>query len=359
MRNKPNIYKLFHCSGKEELYKKIKNDHPDVQKLKNFIEYSKLTIHEEKEPLNKPKKVCDILSKISIPNKNELIILFLDAKNRITQLEKMDLQTSKLRDVFTSAFSSNCKSTILAYSNDCNISEIRKMRDLLTKLKLSPLDEMVYFEDISSYQSLLEDEFYPLENNENNETFEIKTKEENFQLYDGFNEFSNYYLKNEIIALSILRDIDAIKENLKFAFQEKNQEEIGVIIYDKYRKVKSMEIVSIGSATSSIAHPKDILARIFNHKDSKGFILFHNHPSGANEPSIEDMNITRLLLEVSKRFQVEFADHFIVAKEGVFSFAQNAILDFSDKKYNQSLEEDPLKYDMHYNLKEQTMDYER
>ena len=177
MKHKPDLYKLFHCNSKEELYNKIKNDHPDVQKLKNFIEYSKLTIHEEKEPLNKPKKVCDILNKISVPNKDELLLLFLDAKNRFTQFEKMNLQTSKLRDVFASAFSSNCKSTILAYNSNCNVSEIRKMRDLLTKIKLSPLDEMVYFEDISSYQSLEENEFYPLENNENNKTFEIKNKE--------------------------------------------------------------------------------------------------------------------------------------------------------------------------------------
>jgi DNA repair protein RadC len=55
-------------------------------------------------------------------------------------------------------------------------------------------------------------------------------------------------------------------------------------------------------------------------------ILAHNHPSGVPEPSQVDIEITRLLMESLKMFEIEVLDHIVVGGTQTTSFAASGLL---------------------------------
>ena len=53
-------------------------------------------------------------------------------------------------------------------------------------------------------------------------------------------------------------------------------------------------------------------------------ILAHNHPSGDNEPSEDDLEITKRIIEAGKIMGVDVLDHVIIAKgKAPYSFKEN------------------------------------
>jgi DNA repair protein RadC len=52
-------------------------------------------------------------------------------------------------------------------------------------------------------------------------------------------------------------------------------------------------------------------------------ILIHNHPSGDPKPSIEDEEVTRLLLRSGKVLGVPMIDHVIIGDGNYYSFLEN------------------------------------
>ena len=59
------------------------------------------------------------------------------------------------------------------------------------------------------------------------------------------------------------------------------------------------------------------------------FHYFHNHPSGSLQPSQEDRDVTRRLLECGDLLNIRMMDHIIVAGESarIYSFKEHGELD--------------------------------
>jgi len=87
-------------------------------------------------------------------------------------------------------------------------------------------------------------------------------------------------------------------------------------------QIISFEIVSTGSLTSSIVHPREVFkAAILANAAS--LVFLHNHPSGDPNPSMDDIIITKRLAKAGKLLGIEVLDHIIIAKDGYHSFTQN------------------------------------
>jgi len=54
--------------------------------------------------------------------------------------------------------------------------------------------------------------------------------------------------------------------------------------------------------------------------------VVHNHPSGNLEPSREDIEITKQLVEAGKVVGIPLHDHLIVAGDGFTSFAERGLI---------------------------------
>lgn len=93
---------------------------------------------------------------------------------------------------------------------------------------------------------------------------------------------------------------------------ESQERFIAVLLDNKNRKLRDV-LVSLGSLTASIVHPRDVYTQVI--RNSAAAVLFvHNHPSGDPTPSKEDLEITRRLREVGDLVGVRVLDHLIIGK---------------------------------------------
>lgn len=94
-----------------------------------------------------------------------------------------------------------------------------------------------------------------------------------------------------------------------------------ILLDNKHRKIREV-LVSLGSLTASIVHPRDVFAQVVRH--SAAAVLFvHNHPAGDPVPSKEDIEITRRLREVGEIMGVRVLDHIIIGKGRYTSFVDD------------------------------------
>jgi DNA repair protein RadC len=87
-----------------------------------------------------------------------------------------------------------------------------------------------------------------------------------------------------------------------------------------YNKVIGFEVVSIGSLTESVIHPREVFKSAIVH-NARSIVLVHNHPSGDSAPSEEDRKITEVLKQAGALLGINVLDHLIVGDDGYFSFA--------------------------------------
>jgi DNA repair protein RadC len=84
-------------------------------------------------------------------------------------------------------------------------------------------------------------------------------------------------------------------------------------------------LVSIGSLTCSVVHPREVFAPAV--RDSSAALIFlHNHPSGDPQPSREDRDCTQRLLKAGKIIGIRILDHVIMGHDDYFSFADSGLL---------------------------------
>ncbi|MBU1671077.1 MAG: DNA repair protein RadC [Actinobacteria bacterium] len=94
----------------------------------------------------------------------------------------------------------------------------------------------------------------------------------------------------------------------------------------KLRLIRA-ELVSRGTLTASIVHPREAFRPAVRGAAS-GVIFAHNHPSGDPYPSDEDRRITARLEEVGRILGIPVLDHLILGTRGeYFSFADSGQLE--------------------------------
>jgi DNA repair protein RadC len=99
-----------------------------------------------------------------------------------------------------------------------------------------------------------------------------------------------------------------------------------VIFYlDSRNQEIKREIISIGTLNSSLVHPREVFEPAVRNLAAQ-IILAHNHPSGDPEPSEDDLEITKRLVESGKILGIEVVDHIIIAKTGFISFKEKNLI---------------------------------
>jgi DNA repair protein RadC len=75
---------------------------------------------------------------------------------------------------------------------------------------------------------------------------------------------------------------------------DRDKEHFYVMHLDIKNRVKLVEVVSVGTLSSSLVHPRETFRRAVC-QGAHAILVAHNHPSGECEPSEEDSKITKLL----------------------------------------------------------------
>ena len=129
-----------------------------------------------------------------------------------------------------------------------------------------------------------------------------------------------YYLKknNDII----LNNTTKVFEYFRYMLMYERQENFIAVYLDTNSRIISYKILFKGTLNTSCVHPREIFKYAFL-ESAYSIIVIHNHPSGEVDPSIQDIELTNKLFEISMVMGIPIIDHIIVGKEKYYSFYEN------------------------------------
>ncbi len=107
--------------------------------------------------------------------------------------------------------------------------------------------------------------------------------------------------------------------------RESKKEHFVVFYLDTRNQVIKREIISVGTLNASLIHPREVFEPAIRYSTSQ-IIITHNHPSGVSEPSQEDIDISKRLIDSGKILGIEILDHIIVDKSGYKSMKELDLL---------------------------------
>lgn len=111
---------------------------------------------------------------------------------------------------------------------------------------------------------------------------------------------------------------------------DKMKEHFWVIGMNNKNVIQYIELVSLGDLTRSVVHPREVF-RFAISKGIASIIICHNHPSGDPEPSKEDIQITRRLIQCGNLLAIKVLDHIIIGdKDRYYGMADKSFVDFSE-----------------------------
>ena len=114
---------------------------------------------------------------------------------------------------------------------------------------------------------------------------------------------------------------DMVKAFCQHSLVAKEHEVFGVIFLDNQHRVRATEELFTGTINAASIYPREVVKKALA-ENAAAVILYHNHPSGEAEPSQADRHITRRLSDALALVDIKVLDHFVVAVEGVVSFAE-------------------------------------
>lgn len=98
-----------------------------------------------------------------------------------------------------------------------------------------------------------------------------------------------------------------------------------VVTLNGGHEIIQIHCVSIGTLNKTLIHPREVF-ELAIRENAAAIILCHNHPSGNCNPSSEDVETTKILLEASYIMGIKILDHIIIDCENYFSFVEHNLL---------------------------------
>ena len=124
-------------------------------------------------------------------------------------------------------------------------------------------------------------------------------------------ELGKRVLQSQPPQLTVIEDPGVAAAVLGHELMWQSQERFAVILLDVRHRMIGHKVITIGSATETLAHPRDIFREAIKRGATR-IIVAHNHPSGCLDPSAEDIALTRQLLEGAKFLGIPLLDHLIL-----------------------------------------------
>jgi len=118
------------------------------------------------------------------------------------------------------------------------------------------------------------------------------------------------------------RSSQDIYEMFRERFIQADREEFVVLLLDVKNKLLGFHVVSVGSLTSSIVHPREVY-KVAILGNAAAIILLHNHPSGDPTPSAEDLSITTRLHQIGEMLGMRVLDHIVIGDGRYVSFVDD------------------------------------
>lgn len=131
--------------------------------------------------------------------------------------------------------------------------------------------------------------------------------------------------KHETLEMESILSSQKLAKKMQQELGHKKQEHLVALYLNTQNQIIHQQTIFIGSATRSIAEPREILHYAIKHM-ANSLILVHNHPSGAVAPSRNDDHVTKLVKEACDLMGIVLLDHLIVSHSSYFSYREKTDL---------------------------------
>jgi len=117
----------------------------------------------------------------------------------------------------------------------------------------------------------------------------------------------------------------SVYEILQPLIGDLQHEEFWVLYLNQSNKLLDKWFAGKGGITSSMVDIRLILKKALE-LSATGIILAHNHPSGNNQPSQSDKDLTAKIKSAASYMDIRIIEHLIITEKLYFSFADEGLL---------------------------------
>jgi len=110
---------------------------------------------------------------------------------------------------------------------------------------------------------------------------------------------------------------EEVAQYLRRRIRDDAREHFVAIYLDGRHRPIADSIVSIGTATASLVHPREVFQPAIAI-GACAVLIGHSHPSGDVSPSREDLEVTKRLAEAGRILGVTLLDHVVWTRGGAF-----------------------------------------
>lgn len=121
---------------------------------------------------------------------------------------------------------------------------------------------------------------------------------------------------------------DLAYQLIRDELEKETRELFAVILQDARKYVICHQLISMGTLTHTLVHPREVFYPAIRHK-AASLILVHNHPSGDPTPSPDDIQLTLQLITVGTLIDIPINDHLIIGNGNYVSMRQRGLVFFS------------------------------
>ena len=104
-----------------------------------------------------------------------------------------------------------------------------------------------------------------------------------------------------------------------------DRETLAVLLLDVRLSLIGVETIAMGTVAHVSVEPREVFAPAVTARASS-IVLAHNHPSGNAEPSPQDADFTRAMVEAGRVLGIDVVDHLIVTPRSYYSFRRSGRL---------------------------------
>lgn len=138
-------------------------------------------------------------------------------------------------------------------------------------------------------------------------------------------ECSDLYLKKRVVKKPRVCCAPDLINYCRMTMAGLKDEQFRVVFLNTQNEIIEIEVIHEGTIDQAVVYPRKVMERALYHK-AAALIFVHNHPGGKVRPSYADKEITTSLVSAAKSMDIEVHDHFIIGKEGFFSFRDSGLI---------------------------------
>jgi DNA repair protein RadC len=107
--------------------------------------------------------------------------------------------------------------------------------------------------------------------------------------------------------------------------RRRQQEYLLCLSLDGGQRLIAQRTITVGILDTVVAHPREVFADAITDR-AASIVIAHNHPSGSELPSQQDITLTQQLAAAGQLLGISLRDHIIVTRGAYYSFRQHHLL---------------------------------